>query len=27
MPYQAARTMEVELAEELRAKGHAVWQG
>lgn len=27
MPYQAARIMEVELAEELRAKGYAVWQG
>lgn len=26
MPYQAALTMEVELAEELRAKGYAVWQ-
>ena len=26
MPYAAARTMEVELAEELRAKGYAVWQ-
>ena len=26
MPYPAARTMEVELAEELRAKGYAVWQ-
>jgi len=27
MPYEAARRMEVELAEELRAKGYAVWQG
>lgn len=27
MPYQAALTMEVELAQELREKGHAVWQG
>ena len=27
MPYQAAQQMEVELAEELRAKGYAVWQG
>jgi predicted GIY-YIG superfamily endonuclease len=26
MPYQAALTMERELAEELRDKGHAVWQ-
>jgi len=27
MPYAAAQRMEVELAEELRAKGYAVWQG
>ena len=27
MPYEAAQRMEVELAEELRAKGYAVWQG
>ncbi len=27
MPFEAARTMEAELAEELRAKGYAVWQG
>ena len=27
MPYEAAQQMEVELAEELRAKGYAVWQG
>jgi hypothetical protein len=27
MPYAAAQAMEVELAEELRAKGYAVWQG
>jgi len=27
MPYDAAQRMEVELAEELRAKGYAVWQG
>ena len=27
MPYEAAQLMEVELAEELRAKGYAVWQG
>ena len=26
MPYRAALTMERELAEELREKGHAVWQ-
>lgn len=26
MPYHAARTMEVELAQELREKGYAVWQ-
>ena len=26
MPYAAAQQMEVELAEELRAKGYAVWQ-
>lgn len=26
MPYQAALTMEVELAQELREKGYAVWQ-
>ena len=27
MPYEAAQRMEVELAEELRAKGYAVWHG
>ena len=27
MPYAHARRMEVELAEELRGKGYAVWQG
>lgn len=27
MPYEAARQMETELAEDLRAKGYAVWQG
>lgn len=27
MPFEAAEKMEVELAEELRAKGYAVWQG
>jgi hypothetical protein len=27
MPFEAAETMEVELAEELREKGYAVWQG
>ena len=27
MPYEAAQQMEKELAEELRAKGYAVWQG
>ena len=27
MPYAAAQQMEIELAEELRAKGYAVWQG
>ncbi len=27
MPYEAAQQMEVELAEELRGKGYAVWQG
>ena len=27
MPYEAAQAMEVELAEELRAQGYAVWQG
>ena len=27
MPYEAAQQMEVELAEELRAQGYAVWQG
>ena len=27
MPYEAAQRMEVELADELRAKGYAVWQG
>lgn len=27
MPYAAAQAMEVELAEELRSKGYAVWQG
>lgn len=26
MPYAAAQAMEVELAEELRSKGYAVWQ-
>ena len=27
MPFEAAEQMEVELAEELRGKGYAVWQG
>jgi predicted GIY-YIG superfamily endonuclease len=27
MPYEAARQMEVELADELQEKGYAVWQG
>jgi len=27
MPFEAAETMEKELAEELREKGYAVWQG
>ena len=27
MPFEAAEQMEIELAEELRAKGYAVWQG
>lgn len=27
MPYRAAQQMEVELAQELREKGYAVWQG
>ena len=27
MPYEAAQRMEVELAEDLRAQGYAVWQG
>ncbi|HLU76799.1 MAG TPA: hypothetical protein VKZ48_02715 [Burkholderiales bacterium] len=27
MPYHAALTMEVELAEDLRDQGYAVWQG
>jgi hypothetical protein len=27
MPYEAAQAMEVELADELRGKGYAVWQG
>lgn len=27
MPYDAAQQMEAELAEDLRAKGYAVWQG
>ena len=27
MPYEAAQQMEVELADELRARGYAVWQG
>ena len=27
MPYAAAQAMEAELAEELRGKGYAVWQG
>ena len=27
MPFAAAEQMEIELAEELRAKGYAVWQG
>ena len=27
MPYEAAQRMEIELAEELRVKGYAVWQG
>ena len=27
MPYEAAQRMEVELAEDLRAKGYGVWQG
>jgi hypothetical protein len=27
MPFDAAEQMEIELAEELRAKGYAVWQG
>jgi NTP pyrophosphatase (non-canonical NTP hydrolase) len=27
MPYEAARQMEMELADELQEKGYAVWQG
>ena len=27
MPYEAAQQMEIELADELRGKGYAVWQG